>query len=110
MKVLALIVVLLVVLWYFRNVEGFNDKQIDEDKDRFVDFFDKAKTKTRFGDKKSENTPLDKLDFVDGSGYGAELRRLVEKYRDKNNNQKDITMDLSLKQVKEKLNYRKHHN
>jgi|LauGreDrversion4_2_1035121.scaffolds.fasta_scaffold08348_9 hypothetical protein len=103
MKILGFIFLLLVVLYFSRNQEGFNDKQINEDIKEFNYLFDQAKNEN----KSKSTTKLKNLNFVNGSGNGKRLDELIDKYANGHNNKKDVSKELTLDETLEKLRFRK---
>ena len=103
MKILGFIFLLLVVLYFSRNQEGYNDNQINEDIKEFNDLYDQATNP----DKSKSTTPLRDLKFKhDGAQRGQKLDDLILKYSHSNNN-KDVSDTLTLDGALKKLRYRR---
>ena len=111
MKLFVFIVFLLLVYLYFRNFrniyEEYNDGQIDQDKDKFNDFYNLANSTTVTNISKSRSsTQVKDLKF----GYiyqKSNLYDLIDKYKHSSNTNKNVHEYLTMDQIIGKLNYRK---
>jgi len=111
-KVLLFVGLLVILVMLSMNVrEGLSDDQkIERDKDKFNELWNASKANTRNGGPKSKgSTPLEKLDFVNGSGKGDELKSLIASYKH-SKSEKNIEPGSTFDQAMAALNYRMRHN